>query len=136
MNPIRENWINMWSFYSAGNLRNKFYYRNRYRSRFFLGRFDVRICRVLFTSPSADEFQLNSKSAYISKCIHKCINIYECIYVVISDFQVFSWKKKSARPIRDSSLRSLFLINNLWKYTFEARNQIGKYIYIYIYIYI
>ena len=35
---------------------------------------------------SADEFQLNSESAYIPRCIHKCINIYECTFVVIRDF--------------------------------------------------
>ena len=45
---------------------------------------------------SADEFQLNSKSAYILKRIHKCINMYECASVVIRDF---FQKKKIARPI-------------------------------------
>ena len=37
-------------------------------------------------SLSADEFQLNSNSAYIPKYIHKCINMYECTTVVIRDF--------------------------------------------------
>ena len=44
----------------------------------------VRIWIVLFTSLSADEFQLNSKSAYISKCI---------------DILRLFAEKKSARPI-------------------------------------
>ena len=37
-------------------------------------------------SLSADEFQLNSKSAYIPECIQKSINMYECTSVVIRDF--------------------------------------------------
>ena len=36
-------------------------------------------------SLTADEFQLNSKSAYIPRCIHKGINMYECTSVVIRD---------------------------------------------------
>ena len=50
-------------------------------------------------SVSADEFQLNSKSAYIPKCIHKYINMYECTFVVIRAFKDFFLKKKSPRPI-------------------------------------
>ena len=49
----------------------------------FLRQFHVRIWRGLFTSFSADEFQLNSKSAFIRKCIHKGTNIYKCTSVVI-----------------------------------------------------
>ena len=42
----------------------------------FLRHFYLRcIWRVLFTQLSADEFQLNSESAYIPKSIHKCINV-------------------------------------------------------------
>ena len=65
------------------NLNSTFETRNRSR---FQRHFHVRIWRVLFTSLSADEFQLNSKSAYIPKCIHKRINMYECIPVVIRAF--------------------------------------------------
>ena len=53
LNPTRENSINRQSFNSAGNLK-----------WLILRHFQVRIWRVLFTSLSADEFQLNSKSAY------------------------------------------------------------------------
>ena len=55
------------------NLNSTFVTRNRSR---FSCHFRVHIWRVLFTSPSADEFQLNFKNAYIPKCIHKCINVY------------------------------------------------------------
>ena len=44
-------------------------------------------------SLSADEFQLNSKSAYIPECIHKCINYYECTSIVIRDFSLKKNKK-------------------------------------------
>ena len=64
---------------------------------------------MLFTSLSADEFQLNSKKAYIPKCIHKCININECTSVVIRDFYVHFLKKKSRRSIQESSRRSLLI---------------------------
>ena len=55
--------------------------------------FHVCIWRVLFTLLSADEFQLNWKTVYIPKCIHKCINMYECVSVVIGAFENFFWKK-------------------------------------------
>ena len=66
----------------------KFHFRNLEIVLVFSRHFQVRIWRVQFTS--ADEFQLISKSAYIPRCIHKCINMYECTSVGIIDF---SWKK-------------------------------------------
>ena len=43
-----------------------------------------------FTSLSADEFQLNSKCAYIHKCNHRCINMYECTCAVIREKKTIS----------------------------------------------
>ena len=68
-------------------------FKTRNRSR-FLRYFHVRIWKLLFTSLSADEFQLNSESAYIPTCI----NILRLLT-----------EKKTARPIYESSLRSLLL---------------------------
>ena len=45
-------------------------FETRNRSRFFSRHYHVRLWRVLFTSLSADEVQLNSKSAYIAKCVN------------------------------------------------------------------
>ena len=56
---------------------------------------DVRIWRVLFTSLSADENQLNSKSAYISKCI----NMYECTSVVMSIIKPYPGKTKNHQDL-------------------------------------
>ena len=39
-----------------------------------------------YLCPFQDEFQLNPKSAYIPKCIHQRINMYQCTSVVIRDF--------------------------------------------------
>ena len=63
-------------------------FETRNRSLFFAP-FPHFYLGVLFTSRSA-EFQLNSKNAYISKCIHKCINMYERTPVVIRYFKDFS----------------------------------------------
>ena len=55
----------------------------------FSRHFYIRIRRAQFTQISADEFQLNSKSAYIPKCIHKCNKIYECTSVDMKAFEDF-----------------------------------------------
>ena len=47
---------------------------------------------------SADEFQLNSKIAYILKCIHKYINMYECLSAVIRDIYAQKKTKKISKP--------------------------------------
>ena len=56
----------------------------------FSRHFHVRLWRVLFTSLSADGFQLNAKSA----CIRKCINILKLFPEKKKQKQ-----KKSSRPI-------------------------------------
>ena len=62
--------------------------------------FHVRNWRLLFTPLSADELQMISKSAYITECIHKCINMYGRTPVVITAFKDFLLKqKKIPRPI-------------------------------------
>ena len=48
---------------------------------------------MLFTSLSADELQLNLKSAYIPRCVYKNINMHEFTSAVIREFKKFSCKK-------------------------------------------
>ena len=59
--------------FSAENLQLNPTFETRNSSR-FLHHFRLSNWVVLFTSLSADEFELNSKSAYIPNCIHKVIN--------------------------------------------------------------
>ena len=47
----------------------------------FLGHFQFSIWRALFTPLSADEFQLNSKSAYIPQCINQQ-DLYKSLHYV------------------------------------------------------
>ena len=61
----------------------------------FSRHFHVPIWRVLLPSLSADDFELNSKSAYIPKCIYLGINMCECTSVVIKAFKKFFLKQKN-----------------------------------------
>ena len=42
--------------------------------------------RTQFAYLVANELELNSKSAYKTKRFHKCINMHECISVIIGAF--------------------------------------------------
>ena len=81
-------------FYSAENLKNKFHFQNKKnRSCFFASFPSSNLESAIYVN-----FIRCISIAYITKCIHKYINMYECTSVVRA-FKDFFLKKKTKKPI-------------------------------------